>query len=187
MKEISDAILNCQFTIDEVKAMISKLKSGKSPGVDKIISELLENLNDETLNVILNIFNKILDAKEFPEEWAVGIIVSLFKGGESDDLNNYRGITLLSILGKLLVGILNERLTKFAEKIKLVNENQAGFRKGYRTTDHIFTLSSIINHTMNVKKKPVYVCFVHFKKAFDNISHDILWSKLINYRMDRKF
>ena len=94
---------------------------------------------------------------------------------------------MLNILGKLFVSILNEHLTKFAEKIKLVNENQAGFRKGYRTTDHSFTLSLIINHTMNVKKKPVYACFVDFKKAFDNVSHNILWSKLINYGIDGKF
>ena len=71
---------------------------------------------------------------------------------------------LLSIVGKLLVGISNEHLTKSDESIKLLQENQAGFRKGYRTTDHIFTLFSIINHSLNVRKKPLYVCFVDFKK-----------------------
>ena len=117
----------------------------------------------------------------------MGIIIILFKVGESNDLNNYRGITLLSILGKLLVGMLNERLAKFAETIKLINENQAGFRKGYRTTDHIFTLSSIINHILNTKKKTLYVCFVDFEKAFDTVSHNILWSKLLNYGIEGKF
>ena len=93
-----------------------------------------------------NFFDKLLNAGEFPEEWPVGIIVILFKGRESNNLNNHRGITLPSILSKHLVGILNKRLN-LLKKIKLVNENQAGFRKGYRTTDHIFPLSSIINHT----------------------------------------
>ena len=87
--------------------MVNKLKSRKSPGIDKILAELLKNLDDTTLSVIVNIFNKILDSEEFPEEWAIGIIVILFKGGERNDLNNYRGITLLSILGKLLVRTLN--------------------------------------------------------------------------------
>ena len=135
--------------------MINKLKSGKAAGIDKIIAELLKNLDDDTLIILVNIFNKIFDSGEFPEEWAVGIIVILFKGGERDDLNNYRGITLLSVVGKLLVGILNERLTKFDDSIKLLHENQAGFRKGYSTTDHIFTLFSIINHSLNVRKKPL--------------------------------
>ena len=114
-----------------------------------------------------------------------GIIVILFKGGERDDLNNYRGITLLSIiLGKLLVGTLNERLTKFSEEIKLICENLAGFLKGYRTTDHIFTLSSVIDHTLSIEKKQLFVCFVYFKKAFDTVSHDILWTKLIKYGIE---
>ena len=74
--------------------------------------------------------NKTFDTGGFPEEWALGIIVILFKEGEKNDINNYRGITLLSVVGKLLVGMLNERLTKFVEKQKIVHENQAGFRKG---------------------------------------------------------
>ena len=131
--------------------------------------------------------NKIFDTGEFPEEWAVGIIVILLKRGEKNDINNYRGITLLSVIGKLLLGMLNERLTKCVEKHKIVHENQAGFRKGYRTTDHIFTLYSVIHHTVNVKKKPLYVCLIDFKKAFDKVSHALLWQKLVNYGIDGKF
>ena len=101
----------------------------------------------------------------------MGIIVPIFKGGEREDLNNYRGITLLSIVEKFFVGILNERLNKFAEKFNIICENQAGFRKSYRTTDHIFTLNATVEHFLNVKKKPLYVCFVDFKKAFDKVSH----------------
>ena len=85
------------------------------------------------------------------------------------------------------MGILNERLPKSFEKHKIVHENQAGFHKGYRTTDHIFTLYSVINHTVNVKKKPLYVCFVDFKKAFDKVSHSLLWQKLVNYSINEKF
>ena len=71
LKELIDTTLNCQFTIEEVKAMIVKLKSGKLPRIDRNIAELLKELNDDTLNTILNIFNRILNAREFPEEWAV--------------------------------------------------------------------------------------------------------------------
>ena len=176
-----DNILNRNFNLQEVKSMIDKLKTNKSAGIDTIISELLKNLDETTLMIILRILNKIFDSGEFPGEWAVGIIVILFKGSEKTDLNNYRGITLLSVIGKLLVGMLNERLTEFVEKFKIVNENQAGFRKGYRTTDHIFTLFSVINQTINVKKKSLYVCFIDFKKAFDKVYH-VLLSVLENRR-----
>ena len=85
------------------------------------------------------------------------------------------------------MGILNERLTKFVEMHKIVHENQAGFRKSYWTTDHIFTLYSVINYTVNVKKKPLYICFADFKKAFDKVLHSLLWQKLVNYGIDVKF
>ena len=79
-------------------------------------------------------------------EWALGVIVILFKDGIKSDLNNYRRITLLSMLGKILVGVLHNRLWEVVEKFEFLTENQAGFRKGYRTTDHLFTLTTIINH-----------------------------------------
>ena len=111
-----DNILNRDFNLIEIKVIIDKLKNNKAAGIDKIVSELLKNLDEPTMSIIVRILNKIFDSGEFPEEWAAGIIVVFFKGGEKNDLNNYRGITLLSVIGKLLVGILNERLTKFVEK-----------------------------------------------------------------------
>ena len=80
--QTTDQILNAQFTFDEIKTMINKLKSGKAAGIDKIITKLLKNLDDDTVIILVNIFNKIFDSGEFPEEWALGIIVLLFKGGE---------------------------------------------------------------------------------------------------------
>ena len=93
LEQTTDQTLNTRFTFDEIKTMINKLKSGKAAGIDKIIAELLKNLDDDTVIILVNIFNKIVDSGEFSEEWALGIIVILFKGGERDDLNNYRGIT----------------------------------------------------------------------------------------------
>ena len=169
--------------MQEAKQTLKKLKFKKSTGIDKVIAELIKSLNHRALLVILKILNKIFKSGEFPEEWAMGIIVPIFKAGEREDLNNYRGITLLNIVGKVFVGILNERLNKFAEKFNIICENQAGFRKSYRTTDHILTLHAIVEHFLNVKKKPLYVCFVDFKKAFDKVSHPILWKKLISYQV----
>ena len=88
-----------------MKLMISKLKTGTASGIDRIIAELLKTLliDDYTLLIMINILNKIFESEEFLEELAVRVIVILFKGGERD-------IRLLSIVGKLLVGMLNERL-----------------------------------------------------------------------------
>ena len=100
----------------------------------------------------------------FPKEWAIGIIVPIFKKGTTSDLNKYRGITLLSVSGKLLTGILNARLEKLVDIFSMLEENQAGFRKGYRTTDHIFTLHAIITHFVHTDNRKLHACFVDFKK-----------------------
>ena len=56
----------------------------------------------------------------------------------SNDPDKYKGISLISCLGKLFTSVINVRLNKFADEINLINENQAGFRRIYSTTDHIF-------------------------------------------------
>ena len=116
--------------------MAKKLKNGKCSGLDMLSGELLKHANDKFLHVFTKLFNSLLNSGQFPEEWSVGIIVVLFKGGDKSDLNNYRGITLLSIFGKFFLGVLLDRLNDVISKYKILEENQIGFRKGYQTSDH---------------------------------------------------
>ena len=99
-KEILD-ILDRVISIDGVRRVIRNMKNGKAAGLDKIIPELLKYVDDNFLDLMTLILNKIFDSGKFPEEWAPGAIVILFKEGTKSDLNNYRGITLLSMLGKI--------------------------------------------------------------------------------------
>ena len=99
--------------------------------------------------------------------------------GILDDPNNYRGITLLSTIGKLFSKIINSRLNIWGgETYNVYIEAQAGYRKGMGTVDNIFVLQGIINHILNQNKK-LYTAFVDFTKAFDFIVRDIIWYKLI--------
>ena len=95
-----------------------------------------------------------------------------------DSPENYRGVTLLSTLGKLFTKILNSRLTEWAENYGVYIEAQAGFRSKMGTTDNIFVLHGLITHLINEGKK-LYCAFVDFRKAFDFVNRDILWFKLI--------
>ena len=182
-----DANLNCPITIEEVTNMVGNLKTGKSPGLDMISAELIRNLNSKFYLVFVHLFNRILESGDFPEEWASGIIVLLFKGGDQSNLDNYRGITLLSIFGKLFIGTLLQRLNKTISTFQILNENQIAYRKGYQTSDHIFTLRAIIEHYFEVKKSPLYLCFVDFSKAFDSVDHEDLVKQLFKYGIRGNF
>ena len=69
-------------------------------------------------------------------------------------------------------------MTFYVEAVDLLPENQAGFRAGYSTVDNAFVLYYIVNKYLNMKRKPVYVAFVDFKKAFDSVNHTKLFNVL---------
>ena len=118
-----------------------------------------------------------METGSYPTQWSRGIIRPIHKSGSKNDPSNYRGITLLNIAGKLFTSILNQRLLDWAESTNLINEAQFGFRQGRRTTDAIFILTTAV-HLHRKARKPLYACFVDFKKAFDSINHQLLWQKL---------
>ena len=113
---------------------------------------------DYHVSVVVKLVYRILDTGDFPKEWAVGMIVPIFKEGTTADLNNYRGITLLTVAGKLLSSILNNRLEKVTGKFTTLGGNQAGFRKGYKTKSQKFTPSAIISHFIDAQKTEIFAC-----------------------------
>jgi len=152
---INKDILNAPITGEEITKAVSGLKNGKSNGIDGIKNEHMKHSVEVLMPLYLFILNKALDKGTIPDEWGTGLIVPIFKKkGDITDPSNYRGITLLSCLGKLFTSIINSRLTQFIEDNKILNENQAGFRKGYSTVDQIFVLKSLID-IMCYKKKDI--------------------------------
>ena len=176
--------INEDISLAEVLTARNKLKNKKACGIDNIINEFIKNCPDNVL-VLFKLFNLVLNTGLIPSEWNVGFIIPLYKNkGMANDPNNYRGITLLSSIGKLFTSIINTRLTDFINNIGLLGEDQAGFRAGYSTTDHIFTLSCIIDIYLQNKKR-VYCAFVDYKKAFDLVNRSA-WSKLISNGINGK-
>ena len=111
--------------------------------------------------------------------------MSLHKKGDINQDENYRGITLLSILGKLFSRILNNQLTDWAEEYHIYVKAQAGFRKNMGTIDNIFVLHGVINHMLNENKK-LHVAFIDYTKAFDYVVRENIWYKLLNYGLRGK-
>ena len=147
--------LNVPITQQEISKSIKQLKNNKSHGPDRLLNEFFIHGQQTLLPYIETIFNVILN-----------------------NVDNYRGVTLLSAFGKLFTRVLDNRLTEWAEENSIYVEAQAGFRAGMGTTDHIFALHGLLTHFLNRKKK-LYCVFVDFSKAFDYVVRDNLWFKLI--------
>ena len=115
--------LDYSITPDELKKASEILKSGKSVGIDNLSNEMLSCLVDSTPLVLIKLFNLILDGGEVLPDWTTAYIVPMHKNGMKSDPLNYRGISLLSCLGKLFLSILNNRLLNFSIKHKILSDN----------------------------------------------------------------
>ena len=176
----SNVDINTQITDSEILACAKLLKNKKAAFSDKIRNEMIRHSVETMLPVYNKLFNLILNSGNFPDTWCVGSITPIFKNGDRDDPSNYRGICVSSCLGKFFLIIINQRLLNFVQKHNLIHKSQIGFLPNNRTTDHIFTLRTIIDkYVKNVSGGKIYACFIDFKKAFDSIWHKGLFIKLL--------
>ena len=154
------------ITENEVKKAVDKLKNNKSPGIDEIPAELLKNGGETLIYKLTNLCNLCWGKQHVPEDWKKGVIIKLPKKGDLSSCGNWRGVTLLSVPGKILCSILLHRLRDCLD-LKLRGE-QAGFRPGRSCSDQIFVLRNIIEQSLEFQN-PIFLNFIDFKKAFDSM------------------
>ena len=132
------------------------------------------------------LFNIIFDTGLVPKSSSIGNILPIYTNKGSSKLpENYRPITLLSCFGKLFTSILNDRINKYLEDNSIINSCQAGFLKGYATTDNLFILQSLIE-IARVNKNKLFCAFIDFKQAFDKVWRVGLWNKLFETHINGK-
>jgi hypothetical protein len=168
--------------LEEAKEAVRKLKSGKAPGEDTITAELLKGVNEKCLVALWWLFKGCYESEEIPEEWARGLVVPIPKTADGSSLDgrkieNYRGISLMSIVGKVFISVLNARLKAWVEKSKVIVEEQAGFREGHAAVDQVYVLAETIQRQKK-RKKPYYLAFLDIKRAYDVVWRDGLWDRL---------
>ena len=106
---------------------------------------------------LVKLFNYILNHTEYPDTWNMSLISTIYKKGDKNNCNNYRGISLSSCLSKLFTSLLQNRLITHLESHNFFSPFQAGFRPDHRTTDHIFAIKTIINKYVYKLKKNLYM------------------------------
>lgn len=181
----ADQELDKEISTEEIVEILNKTKTNKAPGVDRVPYEFLKNASQEFYSELANIYNIIFETGKVDETFVETVIFPIFKKGNANLPNNYRGISFMNCVAKVLMGILNSRIQKWVEKYNILNEFQAGFRPKYSTIDNVYNLASIVHLKFNEKKK-VYAFFVDFKAAFDKVPRQLLIYKLHNIGLSTK-
>ena len=163
-------------TADEVKSLIMSLPNRKcnSDDVPILVYKLLV---DRISIMISDIFNRSLQEGVFPDSLKLSYIKPLFKALDRFSFQNYRPITSLHLLSKLLEKLMNRRLNNYLDKHSLISGHQYGFRKGFSTSDASLRFTNEVVNALNDKKYLVAV-YLDLSKAFDTVNHKILLSKM---------
>jgi hypothetical protein len=167
--------LDSPININETVEAIKRLKLGKAAGNDQVVAEILMKGGDQVAFSVFLLCQKVWREEKLPTDWTRGIIFPIFKDGDKKDTANYRGITLLSIVGKVYAQVINERLMSWCEQNKILVEEQGGFRPQRGCPDQLFSLVELLQ---NRGKKGTFCCFIDVKKAFDRVFRAGLWQRI---------
>ena len=102
----------------------------------------------------------------FPKSWGQSVIYPIYKSDSHNDPSNYREVSLLNTMYKIMSNIISNRLYIFAEENNEIDEGQAGFRRGYTTDDNIFNLQAMVQKYISKKGGRFYCIYIDFQKAF---------------------
>ena len=162
-------------TFDELTEALDKLRKGKAGGKTGVVPELLLYGGAELQDRLLLLLEEVWNARSVVQDWKDAVIVPIPKKGDLRKCDNWRGISLLDVVGKVFTRIMQDRLQVVAESI--LPESQCGFRKGRGCVDMIFAARQLTEKSRE-HNSPLFILFVDLKKAYDSVPRRALWSVL---------
>ena len=173
-------------TMEEVEGAVRNLQNRKSPGGDGIPAEIYKYGGATILQSLYHIISMVWETETVPQGWKDSIIITLYKNkGDKAECGNSRGISLLSVAGKILAKILLKRLIEHVSE-DLMPETQCGFRQNRSTSDMIFVARQTLEKCRE-QYKDLHICFVDLSKAFDTVDRQLLWEILRRSGCPQKF
>ena len=167
-------------TKEEVEILIDNLNENKSPGPDEIHPILLKSAPKSFSCALSIIYNRSITFGEVPIDWKLANISPVFKKGDKTDPNNYRPISLTSIICKIFEKIIREKISEHLAKNNLITNSQHGFSKGKSCLTNLIEFFDIIMQWYD-DDNPIDILYLDFEKAFDKVEHNKLLLKLKTY------
>ena len=170
--------------VSETKKALRSMVNGKAVGPDELPAELLKLvLSDSSHEILLAFHDIIVDVwmtGEVPQEWKDATIKVLHKNKDRTECSNYRGLSLVSHVGKVLLKIVVNRHGDFCEEAGIPPEEQCGFRPQRSTTDMMFVVRRLqeLGWTSNTSLE---ICFIDLAKAYDSVDRVLLWEVLARF------
>ncbi|KAI8494200.1 hypothetical protein Bbelb_279600 [Branchiostoma belcheri] len=165
----------------DVRAAIERLKLNKAPGDDNITAGILKCGGEPLVTKFTQIFNKCLSEGKVPSAWKNASIVLIHKKGDTNDIKNYRPISLLSVIYKIFSQILLWRMMKTLDQH--LTREQAGFRPKFSTVDHLQVVAQL-QEKANEYNIPLCFAFVNYEKAFDSFEFEPMFAALEHQGVD---
>ena len=156
---------------------LAELNVNKSAGVDDLHPKLLFELRNELAKPLSKLFKLSLEMGAVPQDWRDANVTPLFKKGSRSQPENYRPISLTSIIGKMLESIIKDSLVQHLESFNLVRESQHGFRKGRSCLTNLLDFMHAVTQQLD-DGEPVDLVYLDFAKAFDKVPFVRLFKKL---------
>ena len=183
-----DYVQNFKFktvNVKQVRKLIMSLSSSNATGHDGISNFLVKASCPVICPVLTRVVNNCIRKAEFPETWKVGKITVLHKKGEKTITNNYRPITLLCSLSKIIEKVMFKQILEYFTVNNLMDPRQYGFRPR-RSCAHavIEYISTVLHSKEELNEKHVNALLIDLSAAFDIVGHKILINKLKDYSFD---
>ena len=171
------------ITKDEILHALGQMSKRKATGPDEIPTEVLEALGDTAIDMLHKLFNKIYDSGEIPHEMCNSIFIALPKKPGADSCENFRTISLMSHITKILLRVVINRMRNIINFE--ISEEQYGFQPDKGTRNAIYVMRTLSERAIEMQT-PLFVCFVDYKKAFDKVKHDLIFQQLQEIGIDDK-
>ena len=173
-------LTSVDMTADKIGKCLNKIKVNKTPGPDGWHPRILKEISNEIIVPLEIIFKKSITTGDVPSEWKLANVTPIFKKGAKQKPENYRPISLTSIIGKMMETIIRDAIENHLESNCLINDSQHGFRRKRSCTTNLIEFYNTVISDYD-KRNSVDLIYLDFEKAFDTVPHERLLTKLASH------